>query len=97
VKHRLTEIEENYTQVCTIETDLSYLPLSLQSKPLGEGIFYCLEYDFVPLFGLTELQAVVAWNWKKNVGPLLVWTALRLILCNCCHARFRFDFAGALP
>jgi hypothetical protein len=59
---------DNYTKLCTIEVDLSHLPLSPQSKRSGAGTIYCIDYDIVLLFGLTELQAMLA--WKENVGPL---------------------------
>ena len=52
-----------------IEVDLSHLPLSPRPKPSGAGIIYRIDYDIVLLFGLTELQAMIA--WKENVGPLL--------------------------
>ena len=38
--------------------------------PSGEGTFYRFEYDIVLLFGLTELEAKVA--WKEDVGLLFV-------------------------
>ena len=66
----LTRSTENYTKLCTIEIDLSHLPLSPRSKASGGGNFYRLDYDIVLLFGLTELKAVIA--WKQNVGFLLV-------------------------
>jgi len=58
---------ENYTTLCTLEVDISQLPMSYYSKYSGEGTFYRVDYDIVLLFGLTELQAMVA--WKENVGP----------------------------
>jgi hypothetical protein len=61
---------DNYTNLCTIEVDLSHLPLSRQPKYSGEGNFYKVKYDIVLLFGLTEFKAVVA--WKENVGVLMV-------------------------
>jgi len=69
MKYDLMGSTENYTELCTIEVDLSYLPLSPQSNVFGQT-FYCLSFDTVLLFGLTELEAVVA--WKENVRPLLV-------------------------
>jgi len=59
---------ENYTTLCTLEVDISKLPMTLQRKISGEGTFYRIDYDIVLLFGLTELQAMVA--WKENVGPV---------------------------
>jgi len=61
---------ENYTKLCTIEIDLSHLPLPPLTKSSGEGIYYRLDYDVILLFGLTELGAMVA--WKENVSPVLV-------------------------
>ena len=61
---------ENYTSLCTIEVDLSHLPLPPLSKPSGEGIYYHLDLDVILLFGLTELKAMVA--WKESVSPVLV-------------------------
>jgi hypothetical protein len=46
----------NYADLCSIEVDLSHLFLSPRPKYSGEGTFYCLEYDIVLLFGLTELE-----------------------------------------
>jgi hypothetical protein len=63
-------IIDNYTELCTIEVDLSHLPLSPRPKYSGEGTFYRTEYDIVLLFGLTEFKAAIA--WKENVGLLMV-------------------------
>jgi len=56
---------ENFAKLCTIDIDLSNLPLRPLSKPLG-GRYYRLDYDIVLLFGLTELKALIA--WKQNVS-----------------------------
>lgn len=54
-----------FTRVCSIEMDLSHLPLVAQPKLNGEsGMFYEVEYETVLLFGLTELKAQIA--WKEN-------------------------------
>ena len=56
-----------FTKVCSIEMDLSHLPLVAQ--PMlngGPGMFYEIEYETVLLFGLTELKAQIA--WKENVS-----------------------------
>ncbi|KAF8161579.1 hypothetical protein B0H34DRAFT_701592 [Crassisporium funariophilum] len=55
---------KNYTKLCSIEADLSHLPLSPRNKPSAKGTFYRLDYEIVLLFGLTELKAQVA--WKEN-------------------------------
>ena len=59
----------NYIALCTIEIDLSQVPLSNHPILSRDGIFYRRYVDVVLVFGLTELEAMVA--WKENVGPLL--------------------------
>jgi hypothetical protein len=73
---------ENYTKLCTIEVDLSHLPLSPRSKS-GGGSFYRLDYDIVLMFGLTELKAVIA--WKQNVGLCLDFIASLFIVFSGCR------------
>ena len=58
-------IPDNYSLHCTITADLSQIPLRPRAKAFGYGIFYRLEYEIVLLFGLTKLQACVA--WEENV------------------------------
>ena len=65
---------DNYTKLCSIEADLSHLPLPAQSKSSGLGSFYRLDYDLVLLFGLTEMKAQVV--YKDKVG----WHKLRCVL-----------------
>lgn len=55
---------DNYTQLCSIDIDLSKLPVEKQTK-LGGGIYYFVKYDVVLIFGLTELKAQVAWRDKS--------------------------------
>ena len=59
---------DNYTQLCTIEVDLSRVPLVPQAKATGKGSFYRLNYEIILLFGMTELKAQIA--WKENVSGL---------------------------
>jgi hypothetical protein len=59
---------DNYTELCTIEVDLSHLPLSPQPKYSEEGNFYMVKYDIVLLFGMTEFKAAIA--WMENVLEL---------------------------
>jgi hypothetical protein len=67
-------ITDNYTQLCTIEADLSGVPLLPQPKARGKGTFYRLDYDMVLLFGMTELKAQLA--WKENVsGSNLIFSS----------------------
>ncbi|KAF8805123.1 hypothetical protein BYT27DRAFT_7243303 [Phlegmacium glaucopus] len=54
----------NYTELCTIEADLSRVPQYPLQKAGGRGTFYRIDYEMVLLFGLTELKAHVA--WKEN-------------------------------
>ncbi|KAF8155273.1 hypothetical protein BJ912DRAFT_1050978 [Pholiota molesta] len=66
------EVEgQNYTKLCSIDIDLSYLPLTPRAKSTGAGTFYRLDYDIVLLFGLTELKAQVAWK-EGNVEKRLL-------------------------
>ena len=69
-KYYLIGCIDNYTLLCTIEVDLSHLPLSRRSKCSGEGTYYRLDYELVLLFGLTEFKAAVA--WKEKASPILV-------------------------
>jgi len=61
-----TENLENYSTLCTLEVDLSRLPVTCERKVSGEGMYYRVDYDIVLLFGVTELQAMLAWT--ENVG-----------------------------
>ena len=58
----------NYTKLCTIEADLSGVPLLPQPKVAGQGSFYSVDCDIILLFGLTELKAQLA--WQENVSRL---------------------------
>ena len=60
----------NYTKLCTIDVDLSYLPLAPRKKPSSNANYFRLDYDIVLLFGLTELKAQVA--WKEGVSHICV-------------------------
>ena len=73
----------NYTKLCTLEVDLSHLPLSPRPKYHGEGSFYHVDYEIVLLFGLTELKAKLA--WKEDVGLLMVHSIpfLLTLLSGC--------------
>jgi hypothetical protein len=59
-------LAENYTRLCTINVDLSQLPVSTRPKTKGRGVYYRLDYEIVLLFGLTELEARVAWKQKQG-------------------------------
>ena len=84
MKYYLFTSIANYTELCTIEADLSHLSLSPQPKHSGKGNFYKVEYDIVLLFGLTEFKAAVA--WKENVGLLMVhWIKFLLTVLSGCR------------
>ena len=62
-----TLVVDNYTKLCSIEADLSHLPLPAQNKSSGAGIFYRLDYELVLLFGLTEMKAQVVYKDKVSI------------------------------
>ncbi|KAF9476870.1 hypothetical protein BDN70DRAFT_881863 [Pholiota conissans] len=67
---------KNYTKLCSIDIDLSYLPLTPRTKPSGNGTFFRLDYDIVLMFGLTELKAQIAWkegNIEKRSATKIVY------------------------
>ena len=72
MKYYLMASIDNYTELCTIEVDLSHLPLSRRPKYSGRGHFYQVSYEIILLFGLTEFKAAIA--WKENVRLLVDWT-----------------------
>ena len=65
----LIENVESYTTLCTLQVDCARLPMTYQRKVSGEGMYYRVDLDIVLLFGLIELEAMVA--WKENVSPFL--------------------------
>ena len=56
--------------LCTIEADLSRVPIPLLPPPnsTGQESFYRADYDIVLLFGMTELNAQIA--WEEEVSDL---------------------------
>ena len=57
---------DNYTKLCTIEADLSRVPMLSQPKATGNGSFYRVDYEIIILFGMTELKAQIAWEEKVS-------------------------------
>ena len=57
---------DNYTKLCTIEADLSRVPMVPRPKATGKGSFYRVDYEIVLLFGMTELKAQIAWKEKVS-------------------------------
>ena len=70
---------DNYTKLCTIDADLSRVPLLPKSKTTGGGSFYRLDYDIVLLFGMTELKAQVAWKEKVSCYSYVVSIHLLMV------------------
>lgn len=53
-----------YSQLCTIEVDLSHLKPSPKSVNASTSTYYKVDYELIMLFGGTELKAQLA--WKEN-------------------------------
>jgi len=60
----LRPFTENYMELCTVVADISHLPQPAKEGPTG--YYYEVYYDIVLIFGLTELQIMVA--WEENVS-----------------------------
>ena len=56
-----------YSQLCTIEVDLSHLSntSNVQTLSSRSGVFYKVDYELVMLFGGTEIEAQLC--WKEDV------------------------------
>jgi len=54
---------ELYSELCTIEVDLSHLrnTSSVQTLTGGLGVYYKVNYELVMLFGGTEIEAQLRW------------------------------------
>lgn len=50
-----------YKKLCTIEMDLSHLPLRPSDKVEGTGDFFYLEYGYILHFSAVELKAQISW------------------------------------
>ena len=56
-------------KLCTIVADLSRAPILTVPKATGKGgYYYCVQYDIILLFGMTEFKAQLAWT--ENVSGL---------------------------
>ncbi|RXW25697.1 hypothetical protein EST38_g165 [Candolleomyces aberdarensis] len=54
---------DNYAKLCTVEMDLSHLPITPRAKANGEsGNFWYLEYNYVLCFSAVELRAQISWT-----------------------------------
>ena len=58
-------------KLCTIEADLSRVPMLPRRKAAGKGIFYRIGYDIILMFGMTELKAQIA--WKEGVSVVSIY------------------------
>ncbi|CAA7263110.1 unnamed protein product [Cyclocybe aegerita] len=64
---------DNFEEFCTIEADLSSIPLTPQVSASGHT-YYRVWFQIVLLFGLTEIEAHMAWeeNGVERRGPATV-------------------------
>lgn len=73
----LRPFTENYMELCTVVADISHLPQPAKEGPTG--YYYEVYYDIVLIFGLTELQIMVA--WQENVSSdFMDFKAARFLL-----------------
>ena len=60
-------IAASFSTLCTIRANLSEATKDLILKKRASGqVYYQLDYDVIVLFGLTELQAYLAWKSKES-------------------------------
>ena len=60
-------IVASFSTLCTIRADLSVAVKDLVLKEKASGqVYYQLDYAVIILFGLTELQAFLAWNSRVS-------------------------------
>ncbi|KAF5315547.1 hypothetical protein D9611_004835 [Ephemerocybe angulata] len=52
----------NYKKLCTIEMDLSHLPIKPSAQVAGSGDFFYLEYGYILQFSTVELKAQISWT-----------------------------------
>jgi len=66
----LTPCIAAFTQNCQIFADTSVAAAALLPKKSPEGkTYYCIDFDVILLFGLTELKAQI--SWLENVRTSL--------------------------
>ena len=71
--------------LCTIEADLSRAPILTLPKNSGNGVYYSVDFEVILLFGMTELQAQIA--WKENVSR-----SLYVVQCNTYRIKLTCGF-----
>ena len=69
-------ISELYSELCTIDVDLSHLwnTSSVQTLSKGSGVYYYkVSYELIMLFGGTEIEAQLCWkeNVRFSVGKIV--------------------------
>ena len=73
-------MQARFTPLCNVIADTSKIARSLHPQQAPEGgDYYCLDYDVVLLFGLTELKAQISWNDMVRlviVSGIKPWAAL---------------------
>jgi hypothetical protein len=52
---------DKFQKLCSIEVDLSHLPLTPEPKKNGMGTFYTVKYWVVLKFNSAELKAQMLW------------------------------------
>lgn len=67
----------NYKKACTIEMDLSHLPVQpIGTLDGGPGQFFHLEYGYVLHFSAVELSAQL--SWTENVSWILYLASIEV-------------------
>ena len=61
-------------KLCTIEADISRIPMLHRPKATGKGNFCRVDYEIILLFGMTELKAQIA--WKENVSVVSIYCSI---------------------
>ncbi|KAJ7490801.1 hypothetical protein FB451DRAFT_1513799 [Mycena latifolia] len=67
-----TDIDSGrYSVLCQVRADTSQIAKALKRRQGALGPYYCLQFDVVLSFGLTELKAQIAWeeNGVEKRGP----------------------------
>lgn len=67
-----------YQKLCTIRANTRQVNNALTQRVQGGRTFYCLEFDIIMTFGLTELKA--QFSWKENVRDLAFYLRFYLLI-----------------
>ncbi|KAF6752246.1 hypothetical protein DFP72DRAFT_991107 [Ephemerocybe angulata] len=63
---------DNYAKLCTVQMDLSHLPIVPRAKSNGQGDFWFLEYTYVLCFSSVELRAAISWTEARHRSPATI-------------------------